>query len=96
MSRLGRWFQKDPIVAAEATSSSPVPESGVTEMGMRPDAKTIDASIDQTPSEEMSAESSGQEMPSEDAQEGVRQAEAMTLAWSKTSLAIAYTLWVLP
>lgn len=72
----------DPL--AEASSSSARGHTIVTaETITRPDSKVPIQVIDQEASEER---------PDETAQQGVQQAEAITLSWTKTSLGLAYTL----
>ena len=48
------------------------------------DSKVPAEAVNQTPSEEL--------QPNEHAQDGVTQAEAITLTWTKTSLGLAYAL----
>lgn len=63
------------------------PEAAPTEpaeASAEQDLKVPEEAVNQTPGEDL--------QPNENAQDGVTQAEAITLTWTKTSLAAAYIL----
>lgn len=77
----------EPASAEESSDAAQNDASTFTETSAEPDSKAPANAVHQSPSEER---------PNEEAQDGVTQAEAITLVWTKTSLGAAYILmWCL-
>lgn len=75
----------EPASAEESSDAAQNDASTFTETSAEPDSKAPANTVHQFPSEER---------PNEEAQDGVTQAEAITLVWTKTSLGAAYLLQV--
>lgn len=79
-------------------TEAPHNDSISDETARRTDSSRNESGDMKTPGEPGIAERSpdgsigNDEVPSEDVQDGVRQIEALTLVWTKTSLAFAYIL----
>lgn len=72
-----------------ATSSS-TPEGSIEFADKHVNEKQVSSTSEVVPDSEARAASSSDEVPDDNVQDGVRRAEAVTLTWSRTSLAIAY------
>lgn len=79
-----KFFRSTTADPVEGSSSSSAFDGDAAGMAVHQDSKGPTQVVDQPASEE--------QLPNEEAQAGVTQAEAITLTWTKSSLAIAYIL----
>lgn len=78
------FSSNDPAEGSSSTAS----DTGVTEMNVQ-DPERYSS---KTANEEVTDRASSEEVPNEAAQDGVTEAEAITLTWNKWSMAATYFL----
>jgi hypothetical protein len=91
-SALRRKFFSSSVDPQEGSSSS-ASEHGTTEMHLQdPERYGIQGDSKHHAQEDVTADKASEEIPNEDAQAGVTQAEAITLSWTKSSMIATYAL----
>ncbi|CAD0091800.1 unnamed protein product [Aureobasidium vineae] len=90
-SALRRKFFSSSIDPQEGSSSS-ASEIGTTEMHLHDPERYGSHGDSKHAQDEVTADQASEEVPNEDAQAGVTQAEAITLSWTKSSMIATYAL----
>lgn len=92
-SALRRKFFSSSVDPQEGSSSSASPsEFGTAEMHLQDPERYAPRGDDKHAQDQVTADLASEEVPNEDAQAGVTQAEAITLSWTKSSMIATYAL----